>query len=198
MGRTTEYVGGPKQTASRAEVVAAWEAVTGIVPSSYALGTAEHESNFAINELDTEESGFQSKGIFQISDEEAAGEDPYTLEGSCSAFARISETRYSALLAAGAAYPDILGFLAIAHNRGLSVAVRCVTDNGGSWDTFKQNDKYPLNWHGGLKQVLKTIRYGEDCMSGGSVINKIGGGNNLVGWLLILGIGLAFYEVVKG
>ena len=74
-----------------------------LVSAAYALGTAQHETNYALNEVDTEVSGFVSSGIFQLSEEEKGeaglpSADLLTLEGATDVLAAIAEQRLTRIL----------------------------------------------------------------------------------------------------
>src|ERR1700738_4552395 len=53
------------------DVVQSVLAISPIIPARVVVGMVGHESSFASNERDTEESGFQSYGLGQVSREEA-------------------------------------------------------------------------------------------------------------------------------
>lgn len=145
------------------DVRAAWAKYTTRIPVQFAVGTAEHESTFTINEVDTEPSGFVSKGIFQLSDDEARSAgmpdaDLLSLDDSARVFARISEKRLDALISAAkldpAALPaDVWAYLALAHNQGLGAALKTVKAYGLDWSAYKQRNP---------DLVASIGRYGDD------------------------------------
>ena len=170
--RTVSYVGGAPNRVSASDVAASW-ARTSDLPVSYALGTAAHESAMAINEDDVEPSGFQSRGIFQLSKEEAqsAGvgwDELLTLDGSVRCLAAISATRMKQIArAAGfdASDPpsDALGYLAVGHNAGMKTALDSIRNYGMDWEVFKYRNR-------GTDWGQRIARYGDDCInSGGNV-----------------------------
>lgn len=159
---------GQRILASPANVAATWKATATRIPAQYALGTAQHESDYTLNEVDTEESGFVSRGIFQLSDEECAkvGDDPLTLEGSCAILARISEQRLEAILKAIGLDPktpmvrggQIWAYVALAHNEGLHACLKTLRLHGLSWDSYKARNP-----------ESRICAYGDDCISGGAM-----------------------------
>lgn len=145
-----------------AEVRAAVQAVDTPIPLGYFLGTAQHESNYAVNERDTEESGFQSWGIYQLSHEEAgdlgmAGADLLSLQQSTELMARLAEARRHALRACahikGEEPADLYSYLAIAHNEGLHAAMQSIIHYGLDWAAYR---------HRNPKARIVTSGYGDD------------------------------------
>ena len=135
MPRTVEFPpDGSRILASPREIVNAWRAATTRIPAKFALGTAQHESNFTINEVDTEESDVVTIGIYQLSAEEAAQSDNpnadlTTLADSTSVFATLCERRVDqiitwAALAASLLPSDVWAYLYIAHNQGAAACRR--------------------------------------------------------------------------
>ncbi len=171
MSRKEEYLpDGKPIRVTPAEVVACWRKYTTNIPAQFALGCAMHESNFALNEIDTEPSGYCSMGIYQLGDEEMketgfpvsrkAGSAVYTLEGSTRMMVRLCESRFERLSHAAnwcPPLPDVWAFLAVAHNLGLGAAIKSVNSHGMNWQAFV--DRNP-----GLAALG---RYGDDCISGG-------------------------------
>lgn len=147
-----------------------WEQFSSI-PSTFAVGTAQHETNFAINELDTEENGFQTWGIYQISKEEAKevgmpDADLLNLVSASQVFAKLMEKRLIEIVKAcklqGTPYvefpKDIWAYLAIAHNQGLAASLKTIKSYGLDWEGYKKRNP--------------TIRivssgYGDDVITGG-------------------------------
>lgn len=170
MSRRVEFIpDGRRVTVSPREVVDAWRAATTRIPAQFALGTAQHESDFTINEVDTEPSGFVSKGIFQLSDEEArrtghSGDELLTLAGSVAVFAKICEQYLDQIvqwadLGEGALPPDVWPYIFIAHNQGGGACRKTIAEYGLDWAAYKERNhaKHP-EWS----------RYGDDVISGGS------------------------------
>lgn len=183
MPRKVEYVGGRRIDVSPVAVIAAWRAATSLIPAEYACGTAQHESDFCENEIDTEESGFVSKGIFQIADSEVIearawldgqgrdasqldGADLCTLEGATKVLAALAEKRLRAICEAAkidfaSPLPDVLFYLGIAHNEGLGAAIKSIGKHGldaAAWT--RRNADNP--------SLAQAARYFSDCMTGGS------------------------------
>lgn len=146
------------------DIVATWRMYSTIIPAQYALGTADHESSFTLNEVDTEPSGFMSYGIFQLSGEEAASaycddtDDLFILKESCRVLATIAEERFDAIKAVGRPCYDLWAYLALAHNEGLHAALKSIEKYGFSWDDWKARN--------GAK-LANMCRYGDDCITGG-------------------------------
>jgi hypothetical protein len=149
------------------DLVAGWRVHTRLIPAQHALGTAQHESNFTLNEVDIEVCGYASKGIFQIADSEAAeiGFDRANLlelEDAIVVFAALCEKRLAALAAAAAldlqALPsDTWAYLAIAHNQGLHAAIKTVRLHGLDWKAYKARNP----------SLQALACYGDDVISGG-------------------------------
>jgi len=147
--------------------VTVWRGHTSLIPAQYALGTAQHESNFTLNEVDTEVSGYVSKGIFQLADGEAAevgfaGANLLELEDSTVVFAALCEKRLKVLVAAVAlnmsALPrDIWAYLAMAHNEGLQAALGTLRQHGLDWAAYKARNP----------SLTSMAVYGDDAISGG-------------------------------
>lgn len=152
-----------------------WESVNTDIPSSYAVATGQHESSDTLNEKDTEGSGFISKGVFQISDEEEkdAGfqkDDAYDLTKATGILSNLSNKRWKAILAAGkkakaAGKPfvekDAPAYLVIAHNQGESKALESIGKYGMDWGAYKKRNK------GGYFDKLAS--YGDDAIPSSSV-----------------------------
>lgn len=167
--RTVEFVpSGARVYASGADIVTAWRKYSSKIPAQYALGTAQHETDFTINEVDAEASGFVSKGIYQLSDEELASTgtccDLLTLEGSTQVLAIVAERRLVEILKAAdlnpnsPAPPDARAFLAVAHNQGLSAALKSIRSHGINWSAY-------INRNPSLAGSIGN--YGSDCITGG-------------------------------
>lgn len=180
--------------ASPAAVAATWEAQYTRIPPQFAVASAEQESGHTINEIDEEppdEHGISyiSKGIFQLSDGEAAhvghaSADLLTLEGASLVFALLQEERLAILLSAAgldAPTPDIYGFLSVAHNQGVGAARETIIKHGASWSAYKSRNISAAEaavavatpetiehartklawWH-------SVAAYGDDCITGGA------------------------------
>lgn len=149
--RTVDFPpNGKRVTVSPRDVVLCWRRYSQIIPAQYAVATADHESSFTTNEIDTEPSGFVSKGIFQLSDEEATsvrlpGVDLLQLENSVKVFTILQESRMQKIVAAAGlrmACPpaDVWSYLSIAHNQGLDAALKSIASHGLGWDDYKNRN----------------------------------------------------------
>ena len=145
--------------------VARWAAAhTAVIPGHVFLGCAQHETDYAANEIDTEESGFQSIGLYQVSQLEAAraGEPkallfcPWT---STRIMARLMEYALDQIVRAaglGEQSPDVWAYLAIVHNQGLGAALKSIRSYGLDWAAYKVRNA--------TTNVRGIIPYGDDCM----------------------------------
>lgn len=169
MARTESFVpDGRRVFASAAQIVAVWRRHTQRIPAQFALGTAQHESGFTLNEVDTEASGYVSKGIFQISGQEAADAglaqaDLLSLEDATAVFSILCERRLQSLIAVAHLDErdlpaDVWAYLALAHNQGLAAAHKTIRAHGLDWAAYKQRNP----------QLVGMGRYGDDVISGGA------------------------------
>ena len=118
----------------------------------YFVGTAKHESNFAINERDTESDGFETWGIYQVSSPEAmrAGlakvSDALKLDECTRVMVYLAENlrfQIRKFLKLPDSAPDPVGieaYIAIGHNQGLGQAK--TTGKGLLGTLFR----YGLDW----------------------------------------------------
>ena len=155
----------------------------------YFVGTAEKETNFAANEIDTEDSGFVSKGLYQISEEEnRAANGVRTVElldpiQSTATFYRLTLARFKRCQAAGfIRFPDIYAYLGICHNEGDGAGPRSISKWGCDWLAYKirnmeaaelavrvaSNDIERELAQKEMRRVIKISAYGDACISGGS------------------------------
>jgi hypothetical protein len=158
---------GQRVFAAPLDIVTAWRQHTTLIPAQYALGTAQHETSFALNEVDTETSGYVSKGIYQLADSEAAdvGFDRANLlelEDATIVFSALCEKRLKVLaralnLGLDALPSDIWAYLAIAHNQGLQAALKTLRLHGLDWAAYKQRNP----------TLTGIAAYGDDVISGG-------------------------------
>lgn len=169
MARTEVFVpDGHRIRVAPADIVAAWRRHAKRVPAKYALGTAQHESSFTLNEVDTEESGDVSKGVYQLSEGEAADAefpeaDLLGLEEATTVFCILCERRLDSIIKAARLEEknlpmDVWAYLALAHNQGLHAAVKSIQMYGLNWPAYKQRNP----------QLAGMGRYGDDVISGGS------------------------------
>ncbi len=171
MSRSTKYLPDGRPVRVHADaVVACWREHSTRIDARYATGTAQHETDYALNEKDTEPSGFITMGIFQLSDEECveaklATANIYTLEGACMVLATIAEKRLDAILkASGLSELECLpqgvrAYLAIAHNEGLGACLKTIHTYGLDWKAWVVRNHVKLP---------EMVAYGNDCISGGS------------------------------
>lgn len=154
------------------DVVAAVKKVPTAIDVQYYVGTAKHESNFAINERDTEPNGFQSWGIFQVSSEEAARagvlriSDCLKLEPSVKVMVYLAEgirktIRKFLKLAADAPDPEgIEPYIAIGHNQGIGQI--------GGKGLLGTLSRHGLDWPGYVKRNptinIVSHRYGNNVL----------------------------------
>jgi hypothetical protein len=156
------------------ELVDCWRSHCTIIPAQYAAGTAQHETGYAVNEVDTEENGYVSKGIFQLSDEEANSvyhhdADLLDLDESCIVFSAIQVKRMQALVRAAKANgpsPSLWAYLAVAHNQGLAAAVKSIAKYGMDWNKYRMRNLADPNAPT-YAYMKKMVAYGDDCISGG-------------------------------
>src|SRR6266567_4824241 len=165
------------------DVAAAWRAATRpivtvlgplTISARYAVGTAQRESDFSLNEVDTEPSGFVSTGIFQLSDDERQevklpGVDMTTLDGSISVMVPLSQRRMISICQAtvniggqsitNALRGDLYAYLAIAHNEGLHAALKSIGRYGLDWLAWKTRNPH----------LSQMGYYGDDCITGGAL-----------------------------
>jgi len=168
MKRKEEFLpDGIRRLAIASDIISTWRAATTVIPAQFALGTAQHEASFTVNEKDTEPSGYISMGIFQLGQEEidhvkVPGADVYTLAGSVALYVPLALERLHKLLVISfldATCPpaDIWFYLAMAHNMGLGAALKSIKEHG-------------LNaaaWTARNPQLAQAAVYFNDCITGG-------------------------------
>lgn len=178
MARRTEYLladGTRSSSRADAQVVEAGQVVasalkfSSLIAPQFFVGTAQHETNFAVNEEDTEESGYVSTGIYQLSRGEAVSvglplASLVDLDDSSQVFASLCEARFRAIaLAAGfdtsAPPADAWAYLAIAHNQGLTAALKTINQYGLDWAGYKARNP---------SVRIVSSGYGDDVISGGA------------------------------
>lgn len=136
------------------------EAFTDKIPGLYFVGTARKESGFAANEIDTEESGYVSKGLCQISDEEATSVgmknvnllDPII---NIRVMVKLAE-RNLEKLGNIIKFPDVWAYLGLAHNEGLKAAQKTIKNYGMNWPAYKKR-----NLDAALKAMEKALESGD-------------------------------------
>jgi hypothetical protein len=171
---------GKRKQVSSDDVRKEWESINTDIPSSYAIATGKHESNNTLNEKDTEGSGFVSKGIYQISDEEEkdAGfskDDAYDLVKATGILSNLANKRWKVLKAAGEkakkdgkpyVEDDLPAYLVIAHNQGEGAAEKTIAAYGVDWKAYKKRNK------GGYFDKLAS--YGDDAIPASSASGFMG------------------------
>lgn len=168
MHRRVEYLpDGVPLRASVAEVIAAWVLCTARIPPQYAVASAQHEANFAVNEQDIETSGYVSIGIYQLAQEEAAhvGKPHANLMDLVEAsrvFAALQHERLDAIeLAMGPSSSlntsDRWAYLAMSHNFGLSATLKTIHEHGMNWRA----------WVARNPTLTAAIEYFSDAVTGG-------------------------------
>lgn len=181
--------GASSSTDAAAAVAAAWLR-TGekVIPPQFAVGTAPHESGYAVNIRDIESTGHTTGGVFEldiatlspfiVGDAIAAGmpeKDVFNLDDACSIFAarcryylaRIvsAANAYESSNSTGMTWPDappagsqIWAYVAIAHNQGLGSA----SSGKGALGTIA---RYGVDW-AGYKSRNPTVNIAVDRGSG--------------------------------
>lgn len=189
MRRVTFVPDGRRIRVTAWEVIEAWRATGTTIPAQYACGTAQHESDYTINEIDVEPSGFTTIGIFQLATSEAAvklpNADLLTLKDSVAVFVAISERNYDAIARAARLHVctgDVLAYLHIAHNQGLGACLKSIRRHGLNWTQYKKrnqtmaleaiadapNLKAVADAEAKMKWWNKVFKYGDNCITGGA------------------------------
>lgn len=166
---------------------------TARISLKYMLATALHETTYAVNEVDVEPSGFVSRGLYQVSQEEAAkvgmpGANLLDPVQCTLVFARLAEKNYDvivdalppALRVVFNARIDRWAYLAIAHNEGVGHFAPALEDgrHSGALVTIYN---YGVNWgdpsvpaevddprsYRRRNAGRPIVRYGDDCITGG-------------------------------
>jgi hypothetical protein len=192
MPRREEYQHGSSLVPDRARAVLVSPATvaflarsaTKIIPDRYFVATATHESNFATNEVDTEEKGYVSKGLYQISDDEATsvgmrGANLLDPVMATIVFAKLQERRLTSIIghlgATGVRYPDVWAFLAVGHNEGMGAwaakgkgVLVTLFNHGCIWGDpavpAAEDDPKSYRQRNATRAIVK---YGDDCVTGG-------------------------------
>lgn len=184
------FEGGARKFVPIADIIVLARKHSSVIPAQYFVATAQHESSFTTNEVDYEPPDadghiYISKGLFQISDKEAAsvgmhGADLLDPDISTHVFAKLQESRLAILRnhipSAAVNFPGLWGYLAVAHNEGLGTykmngrgALGTIYTHGMVWgdvtvpaakdhpDTYR----YRNHARGGI------VAYGDDCITGG-------------------------------
>lgn len=153
MPRKVEFIGngGKPLSAAPADIVACVMRHTSLDPR-YFLGTAQHEPvDFATNEVDTEESGYVSSGLWQLGVEESTSvgmhdADLLDLEESTIVFCKVTEKRATTIEQA-VQRPLVItkvrqlnAYLMIAHNQGLAACLKTIKLHGLDWAGYKMRN----------------------------------------------------------
>jgi hypothetical protein len=166
MGRKEEFPpNGQRIRVTPQEVADAWRLRSPIDPR-YIIATADHESSFTVNEIDTEPNGFVSIGIFQLSQDEAVSAglpnaDLMTLEGSCDVMAKTAARRLANIMSAAnltAPTTDCWFYLALCHNQGWGACHKTICAHGLD----------AAAWTARNPQLAQAARYFSDCVTGGA------------------------------
>lgn len=133
----------------------------------YLVGTAKHETNYAVNECDEEENGFRTYGVYQVSRQECreVGEpdvDLLNLANSTRVFCALMEKRLERIIKEINLDPnnlplDVWFYLAMIHNMGL----------GATLKTIKRYGLDAKAWTERNPKLAKNSRYYNNCISGG-------------------------------
>ncbi len=163
----------------KGEIVIAWKSQTSKIPATFALGTALHETGYALNERDNENDGRSTvtDGIFQLERSEAVKTgfpeaNLFDLDDAATVFAALMEKNYARLLDASgldestALAKGLLGYLAWSHNTGLghkdgkTNALESIQSAGLDWPAWVARNT-------GYAWGVKMGAYGTDCITGG-------------------------------
>lgn len=132
------------------------------IPPQFFVATAERETNFATNEIDVEEDGFTSQGLFQICNGRWYNPDTnswsYGGRAECTVatdlldpavavntFNIIQTLRLRNIQTAAAQKGnftgvDVWAYLGLAHNEGLEAALKTIKNYGLDWLAYKQRN----------------------------------------------------------
>lgn len=166
------------------DVLAVARSVSSRIPGQFFVGTAQHESNFTVNERDSGDQGdgTDSDGIFQLSRSEAvkAGHpaaDLFDLGDSATVFAILMHRNLDRILAAqeqwtGTGIPggpgDVWAYLSMSHNQGIGAVEESIKRYGLNYsgpNGYRERNK------GIVKQGFNgpnIVAYCDDVISGGS------------------------------
>ncbi len=163
-----------------------------IIPPQYFVATAERETGFCSNEVDTERidqpDEIETHGLFQVDRGEAAdvgepGADLYDPVICLRVFARLQEGRLIQIRAAagGGRLPDDWAYLGLGHNEGIAAALKTIRRYGEDWAEYKRRNanaarlaiqtaetpEEQAKARAGLERVRRISAYGEAMISGG-------------------------------
>jgi hypothetical protein len=162
-----------------------WRSVTSRIPAQFAVGAAQHEAGFSVNEVDTETNGFVSKGWAQVSDAEASmvgchGANLLDPAVCALVFARLMENAYYEIEKHGIPpKPDVWAYLGIWHNEGGGTysrdgkgALGTICRFGVDWEDYKTRERRAAARLG--RPVRGIVKYGDDVISGGERWHEVG------------------------
>jgi hypothetical protein len=162
------------------DVVNAWRNVSSRIPARFAVGSALHESGYAVNEIDAGDQGdgSDSIGIFQLSKAEAsdAGHplaDLTDLDQAATVFAITMHKKLDAIVKAtndgNDLYDDddLWAFLQIAHNQGLGAALATIKAHGANYSGPGGYRERNIGINKPGFNGPHIIAYADDVISGG-------------------------------
>jgi hypothetical protein len=138
---------------------------------SYFLGTARHETNFAVNEVDYGDSAGTTYGPFQVTDAEAKRygstglQCAQSLDEASRVFMRLAldnALQVAAYASLSIYNPpgEFYAYLALAHNQGLKAAHKTIVTYGFDWARYvERNQGAHPEW----------ISYYGDCIPSGGL-----------------------------
>ena len=195
--RTVEFIpSGSRILATPQQVYDTWKTHSSWNPR-YALGTGTHETDLTTNEKDTEDSGFVSMGLYQVSKDEMTHvgmpeANPYDLDECTIVFAKLTDERAQAIMRKTGVYPpsltpDFNAYLYIAHNQGLAACLKTIALHGLDWARYKQRNmdaaQQALDGAQSAEDVAaattkigfwrKVCAYGDDCITGGPHMSQV-------------------------
>jgi hypothetical protein len=191
-----------RQTVSKSSVTDILRRIGSSVPLGYYHATVEHESGYSWNVRRTEDSGFQSWGLFQVGSSGFAeagltGIDPLLPVVNAQAAVYITERDRARLrqligLAPGAPdHRDMGAYLSIAYNQGLGAALETVGQYGMDWAAYKARNCATVK--PGFNGPAICER-GDDCLydplTGAPLVSSKFGAGVAVASVLLLGVGV--------
>lgn len=174
-------------------IAVAWWRVEREIPTSWAVGCALHEGNYAVNIRNVESNGHTTGGVFELDlpsgppylnagDAAATGmleKSPFDLDDACAILAVLLR-RYKVLIIRAAnkwnaanglpaidptAPPsDVYSYMAIGHNQGIGAALKSINTYGMNWAAYKAR---PENAGVNVAIDRGSGIYGDDVVSGG-------------------------------
>ena len=164
----------PDRRLSPAELLRLWVKYTARIPTRFALGTAQHESNLCPSSVTKgdQKDGSSSDGLYQLSfspNAEGTLRALYPLanlldaEDNTKLFVAVCERRLDDILKWSGrtlenATPDVWAYLGMAHNMGPGATKKTIEQYGLNWAAYKARNP-------ALAFVAKA--YGDDVITGG-------------------------------